>query len=815
MRYLWLLLLTTIVFSTGMAYAAAPVIAKAGKYSVTLSSQPSPAVVGENLMIITVKDGEKPVTGAGVDVHIDMTSMPMPADAKATPGRTDGEYGATVNLSMAGSWKIDIAVQQMAGMKMAGDGTAHFLIQTGKGITAQSAGFTIPWFTIFAVLLLLAVILTLLFYRRIPAKQRGYLVGTLTLLIVLVATVAIVRKYRDPKTSTLIQSATMDMSTQAAPGTVAISAETVHSAPFQSSVTYTGTVVPDLEEDVYPRVTGRLVMMPFYPGDRIAPNQIVAKLDTTELAAKEAQALYGNMGAQQYISAANADLSTARAGKVKSEKVVDQATAQLLQVRAAARAADGAVKAARSEVNNARKMAQEADAAVISVQSGIEQANEAVIQAQSDVDSAQADVAYWNIEIAREKTLYAQGAISKEELDRETAQAATAQAKLKQMQAAVRTMQAGVTRAKQEYAQAQARQGASLDTIATAEARLEQAQAEQESAQGKISEAQAGVATAEADVRAATAGVNGAQAKVQVATTAEMQTKSTLTEASTIRGYTTIRSSYGGVVTARNIAPGVLVQPGMSILKIAKMDFVRLQANVSAADLAQIQRGQLITAHDVNSPERTITARITDIFPARDTTARTAIVEARIPNATYQLQPGQYLSMQINMDAAEESVLTVPTSALIVRDGQSSVFLAVNDGMQTLAKQSKVTIGRMSNDRTEILTGIKDGDQVITSGLSNLHDEDAVTVILHQQVKTPLATPMAAMQEKPAAPAPTHAAPAPPRKTAKSTTHATTGQPTSEASKWYHCPMHVDMESDKPGKCPKCGMDYVEFQKKL
>jgi hypothetical protein len=41
-----------------------------------------------------------------------------------------------------------------------------------------------------------------------------------------------------------------------------------------------------------------------------------------------------------------------------------------------------------------------------------------------------------------------------------------------------------------------------------------------------------------------------------------------------------------------------------------------------------------------------------------------------------------------------------------------------------------------------------------------------------------------------------------------------TGQPTVNATKWYHCPMHVDMESMKPGKCPKCGMDYVPFEKK-
>ena len=67
-----------------------------------------------------------------------------------------------------------------------------------------------------------------------------------------------------------------------------------------------------------------------------------------------------------------------------------------------------------------------------------------------------------------------------------------------------------------------------------------------------------------------------------------------------MRGYTTIRAALGGLVTARNIAPGTLVQPGMSILKVAKIDIVRLQVNVSEADLAHVRIGQALTARTVD-----------------------------------------------------------------------------------------------------------------------------------------------------------------------------------------------------------------------
>jgi len=727
---LYLILFSIALFPvTSAAFAADSVTAQAGKFTVVLSSNPAPPVVGQNILVITVKDGGKPLSGAGVDVHLDMTTMSMPADVQAVPGAKEGEYGASVNLSMAGAWKVDVAVQQMAGMKMEGDGTAHFLVETGKGITAKG-GAAIPWSLVFATVLILAVIGAVVFRNRIPHRGRGIVAGVLTLLVVLMGTVSVVKKYRDPTTATVIGSALMDMDAmQAAPGTVAVATETVSLGMFQPSATYTGTVVPDIEEDIYPRVTGRLVYLPLYPGDHVVPGQVVARLDTTELAAKEAQAAYGSLGASQDVTAANADVAATLAAQARASKAVDQAQAQLAQARAAAKGADEAVKAAQSELVGTRQMAQEAESAVQAAQAGVDQANEAVIQAQSDVDSAQADVTYWTAEIAREKKLQEVGAISKEELDRETAQAATVTARLNQARAGVRTAQAGVNRANQELAQAQARQAAAQAAIATADARLGQALADRDASSGKIVEVQAGVETALADVRAAEASITGASAKAGAARASAMQAKAAQTEASTVKGYTEIRASTGGMVTARIISPGVLVQPGMSILKIAKIDYVRLQVNVSEADLPMVQVGQLMTAHTVDAFSQPIVGRVTAIFPVRDTTARTSIVEARIPNAGYQLKPGQYLTVEINLGGAQQQVITVPNSALVARGGQASVFVVVNDGLRSTAKQLSVTAGRVGNDRTEILAGLKEGDEVITSGQVNLHDGDAVTVV--------------------------------------------------------------------------------------
>ncbi len=791
---IWFLIIAILFLCTTMVFADSTPTARAGKYTVALTCRPSPPVVGENLLVITVQDGDKPLTDAGITLHLDMTDMPMPANAIANPGSIAGEYGAIVNFSMAGTWKIDVTVRQMAAMKMAGDGTAQFQLATGKGITALGTGGGISLGMQLVLVLLAICIATVICYKRIPLKARGYLVGTLTLLVVLAGTSIIVQKYRDPNTSTVIASAMMDMSTQAAPGTVAVLTEVVAQSPFQAGASYTGTVAPDQEEDVYPRVTGRLISLPYYAGDYIAAGKLVATLDSSELSAKQQQAKFGDAQANQGIIAANAEKDAARAALGKAERARQQTSAQLTQAQAAVRAADSAIASA---------------------QSGVEQANEAVIEAQSDVDTAQADVTYWNAEIMREQKLYALGAIAKEELERETSQAATASAKLKQTQAGVRAAQIGVTRASRE---------------------LDRAAADRDGATGRVTEMQAAILAADADIQAAQASIAGASARADMATASAGQARALLTEATTIKGYTEIHTSFGGVVTARNISPGTLVQPGMSIMKIAKTDIMRIQVNVSEADLTNVAIGQTITAYAIAARNQPINARISAIFPTQDPSARTAIVEARVVNSDHRLRPGQYLSVTLSLESNAQPALSVPTSAVLTRDGQSSVFLAISDGLRLTAKRVAVTSGRMNNTRTEILTGVKVGDQVITSGLADLHDGDALTVLAGEPSPSPpiigatdAPVPSNTPKDTPAMHDKVHRRTSsqqhPPATTRMSQTGhrdksqhnmeaSKTGQPTDDKTKWYHCPMHVNMESNQPGKCPICGMDYVQFEKK-
>lgn len=710
------------------AASAAPLTAQAGRFNLQLSTVPDPPVAGSNTLTITITDGGKPLSGAGVSLHVDMTTMPMPSDFAAAPGGRPGEYVATVNLSMAGQWQLTVSVQQMAGMKMAGDGEAHFLIDTGKSISAKSRRHT-PWLPILAVILLAAALVggaLLIRHRGLPRGVRGVFIGLVTLAAVTAGTWWVVHRYRNPTVSTVLGSTFMDMDAmQPAPGAVPVRVEKVRPAAFTAKVTYTATVVSDVDEYIYPRVTGRLVEMPLYAGDRVHAGQVVARLDTAELAAKEAQASAGREGAWRGVEAARADVSSARAAETRALKAAEQARTQVQEALSGVEGAEGAVRATEGELAGATEALREAQSAAAAAQAGVEQAQQTVVQAQAEVDSAAADATYWDAEIAREKTLYGKGAISREELDRETAQAAAAAARLKQAQAGLKAAEAGVTRAERERDQAQARVAAAAAGVRTAEAKVAQARAELGAAHARVTQAQAGVGTAVADAGAAAAGVKAAASKVGVAGAQLTQARAAQTEASVVRGYTVIRAANSGVVTARLVSPGVLVQPGTAILRIAKIDFVRLQAALSDADLGRVRTGAPVLAWSSDAPEIPFSGEVTSVFPVRDAMARTGIVEARIPNPGGRLVPGQTVRLEVSL-GEEAPLLSVPTAALSVREGQTSVWVAAQENGRLVARRVPVKTGGQAGDRTEIVSGLKPDSEVIVLGWDNLRDGDAV-----------------------------------------------------------------------------------------
>jgi len=266
-------------------------------------------------------------------------------------------------------------------------------------------------------------------------------------------------------------------------------------------------------------------------------------------------------------------------------------------------------------------------------------AQEAIAEAQAAVQSAQANADYWKTEIVREKQLVDAGAVSKQEYQSELAQTQAAQAVLAQAKAKV-------SQARAMSASARAKIQTETRQVAAAQAGVQMAQADSAVAEQQAAQAQAGASAADAATR-----------------TAAVQ-----------QGYSRIAAPFAGIVTARPIAPGTLVQPGTVLLKIAEIDRVRVQANVAVTDMAGIHVGSPVKV-TVQGDNKSLAAKITSVFPSASDQTRTAVVEAVVPNPGSRLLPGAFVTMQITHGSAADKTL-VPASAVVTRGGASFVWTA-------------------------------------------------------------------------------------------------------------------------------------------
>ncbi|MGB5975352.1 MAG: efflux RND transporter periplasmic adaptor subunit [Nodosilinea sp.] len=224
------------------------------------------------------------------------------------------------------------------------------------------------------------------------------------------------------------------------------------------------------------------------------------------------------------------------------------------------------------------------------------------------------------------------------------------------------------------------------------------------------------------DVAAKEAALEGARAKLtRLNTEVERerarvgQAQAKVNTAAVMQGYTSLQAPISGIVQARMVDPGVVVQPGMGVLKIGDYSRVRLQANVAQKDAGYIRVGTPIRAQVPGATDEPLTGSVTSIFPQTNNDTRTVVVEALINNSQGRLLSGQYLEMTL-LTGSKGSMLSVPQAAVMEFNGEPSVWVMAG----TTAERRSVETGMVSGDRIEIISGLNPGDQVITSGHSRL-----------------------------------------------------------------------------------------------
>lgn len=202
--------------------------------------------------------------------------------------------------------------------------------------------------------------------------------------------------------------------------------------------------------------------------------------------------------------------------------------------------------------------------------------------------------------------------------------------------------------------------------------------------------------------------------------------KSRLDQARINYGDASIKSSINGIVNKRNIEPGSVVAPGTVLFELVNVSTLKLMVNVDEQHVAGLKVGSPIKVKASVYPDKEFNGKITFIAPKADGSLNFP-VEIEIENSKdNELKAGMYGTATFSSGAAQQApVTTIPRNAFVGGVAGNQVFV-VKD---SVARLTKIVSGRIFGENVEVLSGIKEGELVVTSGQINLTDGTKVNPI--------------------------------------------------------------------------------------
>jgi membrane fusion protein (multidrug efflux system) len=198
-------------------------------------------------------------------------------------------------------------------------------------------------------------------------------------------------------------------------------------------------------------------------------------------------------------------------------------------------------------------------------------------------------------------------------------------------------------------------------------------------------------------------------------------------------GYKSIRAPFAGRLGIRQVDIGQYLSPGSPVVTLQSLDPIYFDFFMPQQALDVLQSGLPVTVETDTYPGVTFQGKVTAINPKVDADTRNVQVRASLDNTEGKLLPGMYANVTLRFGNPQPYV-TVPQTAISYNPYGNLVYVVANQGNdpsgkpKLVASQKFVTLGETRGDQVAILSGIVDGDEVVTNGLNKLRNGIPVVV---------------------------------------------------------------------------------------
>jgi membrane fusion protein (multidrug efflux system) len=198
-------------------------------------------------------------------------------------------------------------------------------------------------------------------------------------------------------------------------------------------------------------------------------------------------------------------------------------------------------------------------------------------------------------------------------------------------------------------------------------------------------------------------------------------------------GKKTIRAPFAGRLGVRMVNLGQILNEGDAIVSLQSLDPIFVNFLLPQQQLAQIQPGLTVRLTTDVLPGEAIEGEVTAINPEVDSATRNIRIQATVANTGERLRPGMFVNVAV-VRPAQENVFAVPATAVLYAPYSDSVFVIEEkkseekETPEKVLRQQFVRLGEQRGDFISVVSGLKEGETVVSTGVFKLRNGQAVVV---------------------------------------------------------------------------------------
>ncbi|WP_165972090.1 efflux RND transporter periplasmic adaptor subunit [Paenibacillus piri] len=184
-----------------------------------------------------------------------------------------------------------------------------------------------------------------------------------------------------------------------------------------------------------------------------------------------------------------------------------------------------------------------------------------------------------------------------------------------------------------------------------------------------------------------------------------------------------VKAPISGILTELNPEVGVSVPAGYVAAVIQQLDPVKIHADLTEAGIKLVKGKTEVGFTIPGSPDKR-KGTVTYLADVMSPQSKTFVLELTAPNEGFKLKPGTRVKLLLG-EGGKQDALAVPTSAIVQEGDDMYAFVLSGDQVE----KRKVTLGRAVNGYREVIGGLKEGEQLVSTGVQGLHDKEKVQII--------------------------------------------------------------------------------------